>query len=478
MNLRPYQERAVDAVRESWADSPLLVMPTGSGKTQVAAEILRETTGRSLIVAHTRAIVLQTAARFRECGLPVGVVMAEHRQSDQPITVASVQTLARRRFDPFDVVIIDEAHHATSPSYRRVLHGAFLGLTATPLRLDGRGLGAAGFRRIIEPVTYQELFDDGYLARPDVYAPDVPDMAGVHRVAGDFAPNEAEKRITGKLVDHYRDLCPNARAIAFACSIAHSTKIVTAFLDAGIPAEHLDGDHDPVHREAVLARLKSGDTRVLANCSLLGEGWDLPELEACIMARPTLSITVYRQQAGRVMRPLPGKQSIILDHAGNSLRLGMPWDPQVWTLEGKPPGDPGVAPCRRCPKCFRVVYAATPSCPECGHVFVIQSQVPVETCDRLRKITSETSRREWYADRVFTASIRGYRLGWARVQFKECYGAWPRGMREIEARYRCPEHEPKRQELRTRDGFVFRVVVSCARCLRTLDPTTDPASGR
>lgn len=475
MHLRPYQLRAVDALRASWRKVPILVMPTGSGKTQVAASIIEGAVAknrRALILAHTRQIVLQTAARFRERGLNVGVLMAEHSPGDAPVVVASIQTLARRPPQEFGVVVVDEAHHAAGKTYRaiiaRYLDGCVLGLTATPQRLDGLGLGDVGFGVIVEPVTYEELFRDGWLLKPLIYAPEVPDMTGVRRTAGEYVMGEAEKKITGKLVEHFQRL-GRAPAVAFGCSIEHSQRIAAAFNAAGVAAEHLDGTDPQETRDATLARLGSGATTLLSVCSLLGEGWDLPALATVVMARPTLSLTVYRQQAGRVMRPAPDKAvPIILDHAGNTLRHGVPWDTIAWSLEGRPRTE-GVAPMKRCEECYAIIPIGSTVCPECGAIVLVRSSVPVETSEKLALHESHDSRREWYALRVQEASARRRRIGWARHAYKQRYGVWPRKMDDLEEAYVCcfPEWTVSQRGRRY-----------CARCLRTNHHARDPGSHR
>lgn len=464
--LRPYQLDALAQLRARWRQRPILCLATGAGKTVVAAEIVRgavERGRRALILAHTRQIVSQTAARFRDHGLAVGVLMADEHPGDAPVIVASVQTLIRREFPAASVVIIDEAHHATSESYRRIIEhysdAAIIGLTATPQRLDGQGLGEVGFGAIIEPVTYEQLFAEGWLVRPVVYAPTVPDLSGVRRRAGDFDMHEASKRIAGRLVEHYRNLANGSRAVAFACSILHSQSIAEGFEADGVPAEHLDGGDADEIRAGVLARIVSGDTLLVSNCSLFGEGFDLPSLECCIMARPTQSMTVYRQQAGRVMRPAPGKATaIILDHAGNSLRHGFPWSPITWSLDGKAraTGD-GETPCKRCDDCGCICPSGCSECPECGAPFVFGIALPSETDERLGKLTPET----FYASLVALAWDRGWKIGYARHRYRTQFGDWPRHA-EIERRlYPCDQHE-----IGPRWGRRFR----CARCLRTYDP--------
>ena len=452
MQLRDYQVRAVEMLRANWRDQNCLVMPTGAGKTVVAAAVIQGAIAkgrRAMIASHTRAIVMQTVKRFRDAGLDTGCIMgAETENTDAPVIVASIQTLNARGLIPnVDVLIIDEAHRAVSKSYRDLIAAykdkSVIGLTATPCRLDGRGLREVGFTRILEPVSYADLFTSGALIKPRMFVPPgAPDMSNVRVVAGEFAGielDDAARAITGNVVEHYNRFAANMRAVAFGVDVAHAEALAEAFNQAGIPAACLSGDSSQAERDAGIARLVSGEIKIITNCSLFGEGWDLPELEAVILARPTASLALHRQQVGRVMRSFPGKDyAVVVDAAGNIERHGAPWEPIVWTLDGveRKEGEYGEA-YRRCEECFALFERNLKACPECGWSVPVAER-KIEHREGELEEWKEKTEEEWYTAEVIKASRRGHKLGAARVAYNHRYGDWPKLYKLERLNYVCP----------------------------------------
>ena len=281
LTLRPYQSQAISDLRLAYRDgarAPLLVLPTGGGKTIVMAEILRGIAdrGRSAIVlVHRRELIAQTADKLQLAGVEHGIIAAGILAADHPIQVASVQTLARRLdrmpFAP-DLIVIDEAHHATAGSWQRVMDhwpdALRLGVTATPARLDGRGLSAA-FDRLIFGPSVADLISLDYLVNSRIYAPPlVADLSQLKRRAGDYANDQAatamdRPTVTGDAISHYTRLASGQRAIAFCCSVQHAEHVAASFNAAGIPASTLLGATDPVRRDQVVQRFAAGDLQVL-----------------------------------------------------------------------------------------------------------------------------------------------------------------------------------------------------------------------
>lgn len=453
MKLRSYQERAVAQLRQVWRQSAVLVMPTGAGKTVVAAAVIQGALAknrRTLIVSHTRAIVLQTVARFRDAGLDTGCIMGEETANvEAPVLVASIQTLAARNLRPdIDVLIIDEVHRATSKTYADLIAhytgaSAVIGLTATPCRLDGRGLSDVGFTTLVEPVSYEELFACGALVQPKMYAPpDVPDMRKARVLGGEFAGqalDDAGRFITGHVVEHYQRFAPGSRAVAFGVSIEHAQEMARAFTLAGVPAVALSGEDSQDTRDTAVDGLRRGSIRVLTNCSLFGEGWDLPVLETVILARPTASLALHRQQCGRVMRPAPNKQAAtIIDAAGNLDRHGAPWEPIDWSLTSKVEVKPRVQALRRCGACF-ALFAGS-ACPECKWAPPppAEERSPVEVVPGELVEWKVKDRETWYRAEVTKASARGWKLGAARNHYRDKFGAWPKFYDLERAVYVCP----------------------------------------
>ena len=448
MILRAYQDRAIAQLRAAYSAgdrSLVLCAPTGSGKTVVMAAIIAGAIAKGLrvmVVAHTRAIVSQTVKRFREAGLPTGCIMGSDTANETaPVLVASIQTLAARGLVPnVHILIVDEAHMARGASYERLIaqyaqSAMVLGCTATPARLDGKGLGKLGFKRIVEPVGYEELFAEGSLVKPVMYAPPSPSMKNAKRRAGDFViTTEVENAITGNVVEHYQKLAPGSKAIAFCSSVEHAIQIESAFNDAGILAVELDASHSNTERDDALDGLAAGRLQVVTAVGLFGVGWDFPCLETVILARPTMSLTLHRQQCGRVMRPFPGKlRATIIDAAGNLERHGAPWSEMAWSLTDKVK-QKTIVKMRRCPSCFMMFEG--PLCP-CGYVPPVENKrepiaVRNGSLEEWRGLTPE----EFYRREVLRASNSLQKLGAAKHRYKDKFGKWPR-FPKVDALYIC-----------------------------------------
>jgi DNA repair protein RadD len=279
------------------------------------------------------------------------------------VQVASVQTVARRLHllprDFFQLLVVDEAHHTTAGTWARVIahfHAAkLLGVTATPIRGDGRGLGEH-YQAMVQGPTAAELTSEGYLAPARVLAPPGFDSAGLRKRMGDFDTKQAEQRvgtIMGDCLGHYRKHLSGQTAIAFCCSVAHAEAVAALFQSAGIAAASIDGTMDTGTRRELLQRLAVGDLKVLTSCALIGEGVDVPSVGGCILLRPTASVGLHLQMIGRCLRPQPGKTAVVLDHVGNTLRLGHHLEERDWTLDGLRKRDREAAPSVKvCPTCF------------------------------------------------------------------------------------------------------------------------------
>jgi superfamily II DNA or RNA helicase len=388
MNLRPYQTELITAIRLQYQlghRKVLAVLPTGAGKTVCFAHIAQSASikgNRVLILVH-RAELLDQACR--SLPMPHGVIAANRAMDlSAAVQVASVQTLARRLHklprDFFQLVIIDEAHHSNAGTWAKVLehfHQAhLLGVTATPIRLDGRGLGEH-YQAMVEGPSAAWLTDNGYLAPARVLAPPGFDTTGLRKRMGDFDTREAEHRIgtiMGDCLSHYRKHLDGQTAIAFCCSVAHAEAVASLFQCNGIPAASIDGSMTSQQRRDLLQALGTGRIRVLTSCSLIGEGVDVPSVGGCILLRPTASTSLHLQMIGRCLRPSPGKAAaVVLDHVGNTLRLGHHLEPREWTLDGLAKRDRDKAPSVKvCPQCFATSMSAAHVCRECGHVFAPQ----------------------------------------------------------------------------------------------------------
>jgi len=399
--LRPYQTSAIEQVYAHRApgERVLCVAPTGAGKTVIGSRMILDelaANGRVIFIAHRTELIAQTYAKLLAMGLDersVGVVMADgvipHPVSGRrvccarplaPVQVASIDTL-RRRTLPHGVtlIIVDECHRSLAKSYRDVLDGcpaAFVvGLTATPYRGDGRGLGDV-FRRLVVVTTPRALMAEGFLSEPRVFShPHRADLSNVKTVAGEYDQKELgdavdKKELIGSIVEHWQRHLAGQRTVAFATNVAHSEHIAEQFRAAGIPAEHLDGETHPDVRAAILRRVDSGETLVVSNCGVLCEGWDQPSVKGCILARPTKSRALYVQCAGRVLRPWKGETPVILDHAGSVLEHDLPHADWEITLEGRKKKTKANVSVKECPQCFAACSSNAKTCFFCGHPFV------------------------------------------------------------------------------------------------------------
>lgn len=393
VNLRPYQQKAVDSVRDSYRAgfrSPLLVLSTGAGKTVIFCDITEKVAARGksiLILVHRQELLRQTSEHLDRLGVVHGLIAPGHSMTGDHVQVASVQTLIHRldKIKEPDLIVIDECHHAVAGSWRKVLdawqQSRVLGVTATPVRLDGSGLGvkAGGyFDILIEGPSIRELIDGGFLAPSLLYAPPAGiDLAEVKTRAGDYASDQLsaavdKPTITGCAISHYQRICPNVPAIAFCASVKHAEHVAEQFNAVGIVAQSLTGTMADSVRKYRIQALGSGQISVLTSCDIISEGTDIPIVTTAILLRPTQSMGLYLQQIGRCMRPHAQKShAIILDHAGNCFRHGMPDDIRAWTLNGekKRKKKTDVLPrIRQCEQCFAVFSVFLQQCPQCGAV--------------------------------------------------------------------------------------------------------------
>lgn len=401
ITIRPYQAGAIAWVASERAPGArlLLVSPTGSGKTFTAAQIILDEIargGRVIFAAHRQELISQTYGSLVRLGLEeraIGVIMGDgvithpitRRRANcarplAPVQVASIDTL-RNRPKPQGVTMLffDESHRALSPSYVKLAEAypdaTVVGLTATPWRGDGRGLGAL-FSKLHVVATPKQLMDDGHLIEPRVFShPHRADVSKVATVAGDYNEKQLaevcdKKELVGSIVEHWRRHLDGRRTVAFAVNVEHSKHIVEQFVAAGVAAEHLDGTTPDDERAGILGRLASGQTLVVSNCAVLCEGFDCPAVEGCILARPTKSLSLFLQCAGRALRPSQGKTAAtILDHAGSALEHGLPQDDREYSLDGKKKRAKQAVSVKECPKCFAALPSSAKVCFFCGHSF-------------------------------------------------------------------------------------------------------------
>lgn len=388
LTLRPYQVTLIDHARDAMrrgCKRLLLQCPTGAGKTVLVAHLLAHAAAkgkRAWFCVHRKELLEQAVQTFVDAAnIHTGIVAAGYPSDPHaPVQVCSVGSLKRRmsKLPAPDLLVWDECHHVPSASWSAIskaLPSAHqLGLTATPQRLDGKGLGAYFDQLLIGP-TVRDLIDQGYLSDYRLFAPGVVSTSGMHRVGGDF--NKAEvatamgaSTVVGDAVATYQREAANGRALVFVWSLEASRRLADTFSAAGIAAAHVDGETDAHERRRAMAAFRDGSLRVLCNVDLFGEGLDVPAVDAVFLLRPTDSLGLYLQQCGRGLRPYPGKQAVrIFDHVGNWTRHGLPDETRTWSLDGKPKGEKDAPSPRRCAQCFAVSPATALVCVACGAEF-------------------------------------------------------------------------------------------------------------
>jgi DNA repair protein RadD len=456
LRLRPYQ-LSTNALMKAellvGSKSVLVVSPTGSGKGELIgfhAARLRAQGKSVLLLAPTREIAEQLSRTLTRWGVPHGRIAAGQPDTDDAVQVALVSSLSRpkrleRWRDRFDWILIDEAHHGIAETWSRVIARqskarALIGYSATPERLDGRGLRDA-FEAMVTGPSTAELIALAFLCGFIVYAPTVPNLDGVRTRAGDFALDDLSERMSGVVISaavrEYQRLCAGVSCVAFCVDRAHGRLVEAAFVAAGVKAKFIDGDTPHDERSDAIASLGTGDLDVLVNCNLVGEGVDVPAIGVVILLRPTQSLAMYLQQVGRALRIAPNKQrAVILDFAGNVARHGMPDAPRGWSLDAKPRRQrETVAPfsLRRCSECFTMNHFNTRTCVECGGDLTTRAErleVDVRLQEANRRELEESVAAMPYRSAVswagedrdklkLVARARGYKPGWVWHKINE-----------------------------------------------------------
>lgn len=442
--LRDFQERDMDGLRREFRAGHRSVVyqaPTGTGKTATASYMIARAVARGsrvLFLAHLRELVDQCSQRLDSYGLSNhGIVMAKSPRRDLslPIQVASIQTLVRRESVPADLIIVDECHHAPSAGYTRLLQSypeaRIIGLTATPVRLDGNGLSPL-FTSMVQSIQPAEATKRGYLVPTRVFAPYTPPPPK-HVRGGDYRLEEVQEimdrsSITGDVVTHWLRLAGGRSTIVFCSGVKHSMNVAMQFNAAGIEAEHLDADTPVELRKQILDRLSAGTLKVVTNVGLFTEGVDVPIVSCVVLLRMTLSLSLYLQMIGRSRRLFPGKvDCLVLDHANCTRKHGFADDDREWSLDGivkqgkKQDDAPHVRLCR---SCYAAYDARLVRCPYCGVVPPAQpreiKQKDGELVELDGKVLKFKKLSDWPELRrlQIVAKYMGYKPGWVFRQLE------------------------------------------------------------
>ena len=397
MELRPYQLDLFQKTQSAFLQGyrrPLVVAPCGAGKSYLFAEMVRKSKGEVLVLTHRQELKEQHEKLFRSLGIEnarVAMVLTEANRLGQYPTPA--------------MVVADEAHLSRSNSWMRIIEHYntwTVGLTATPVRLDGKPLGDV-FHTLIEGVDVRWLIDHGNLAPYEYYAPTLIETEGLRTVAGDYVVTDLEKlmnerAIYGDVIKTYQRFASGERSIVYCVSVEHARKTADAFNSAGIRAEFLSAGTPTGRRKQILDSFRRGEFAVLCNVGIISEGVSIDEVSCCLLLRPTESVALGIQQMMRCMRYLPGKTAKIIDFVGNYTRIGLPDDERVWSLgeplKRKPRTDGnGDFYIRSCPQCY-MTFKTAPICPFCGAEYPLHPrEIKAHEDIELRRITAEDMAR-------------------------------------------------------------------------------------
>lgn len=450
--LRPHQVSAMTKIRQSLlAGNKRVVcqLPTGAGKTRLAAEIVNGALGKGRTVAFTvpaLSLIDQTVEAFASEGIDcVGVMQGDHELRDMtmPVQVCSVQTLSRRGCPDVDLVIVDEAHlrfKVMSEWMRKRPNVPFIGLSATPW---ARGM-ADDWQDLVCPVRMQDLIDQGFLAPFRVYAPTHPDLSGVRTVAGDYHDGDlsdvmGERKLVADIVGTWLKLAEWQPTLVFAVDRAHAAKLQSEFAQAGVPMGYCDAFTDRIERKALFDQMARGALAGIVNVGTLTTGVDA-DVRCIVLANPTKSEMRHVQIVGRALRTAPGKaEALILDHADNHSRLGFVTDIHHDKLLGgkdknrtkKEKGEPLP---KECPSCHTLKQPKVRQCPVCQFEPSKQSDIETEDGELIevragakKKATMQEKQAFWsMANFVDKQRQKGGRL--AKALYRGKYGVWPQGL--------------------------------------------------
>jgi len=415
--LRPYQQTAIDSVREAYASGAkrvVLVLPTGAGKTVIgraAAEKHIAKGGGVLWLAHRRELVDQAAA---EMPGKFGLILAGRPRSDGPVQIATIQTIVSRECrPPATMLVLDEAHHVAANTWRDVVskypNAHVLGLTATPERGDGQPLGDI-FDRLVTGPAVRELVTLGHLVEPEVIAPD-----------------KTSTTLAMLPVKAWQTYADGRQGLVFAKTVEQSRRIADELTDAGFAAEHVDAETPTPERELAISKFRAGDVRALCSVYVFTEGFDTLA-SVCMIARGCQHASTYLQMIGRIMRPSRDKRATVIDLMGSVHRHGLPADERTYSLDGRAISRLKALPLWQCRACGYVLRERPDECPRCGEVapLIAPPAVKEQRLDRVLRPGASRGEKQAALERLMNvARERGYNLGWAQHKFRATFGHWP-----------------------------------------------------
>lgn len=439
MPLRAYQADLVNKVSVAWhkgRKAPCIVLPCGGGKSVIVAEMAKKATlnGKQvLFIVHRKELCDQIDKTFRWWGVDM-----------RYCKIMMVQTACRRlnKIPYPSLIITDENHHSKALSYKKIYDyfsaSYRVGVTATPVRLDGSGLKDVNDELIIG-VSAKWLIENHCLAPYDYYAPNVADISDIKVRNGEYDVKSAEsvmieRKVFGDVISYYKKYADGLQAVCYCTTVKHSKQMAEKFSESGIEAVHIDGKTPKSERDKIIENFRRGAIDILCNVDLISEGFDVPDCNCVIMLRPTKSLTLYIQQSMRCMRYREGKRAVILDHVGNYARFGMPDDDREWSLEGRKKkksekeisGEERLYQCQNCYAVFSLFENGerVKKCPQCDEPIPkkIRKEIQSDTETEIQKIegfrinlkTPDDCKN--YKELLDYAKSHGYKTGWAYYQ--------------------------------------------------------------
>lgn len=431
MELRDYQQDLYHKTRQAFKDGHrkvLVVAPCGAGKTYLFSEMIQNAKGDCLVLVHRRELKEQHERLLRELGI-------------QNARVETYQTERNRlgRYPKPVLLVVDEAHLSRSKSWSEIVayYDTFtVGLTATPVRLDGKPLGDI-YDVMVQGITTKELIAQHRLAPYEYYAPTTVDTDDLRVQAGDFLLKDLEQLMNNRAIysdaiKSWKRIAGGEKTIVYCVSINHAKQTAQLFTNAGYPAVEIDGNTPPKKRDQIMQEFRDGKITVLCNVGIISEGVSIDDVSCCLLLRPTESLALYWQQAMRCMRYQPGKVAKILDCVGNYSRNPLPDADIEWSLTAsaaKPPkiNKNGDFKIRTCPECF-MVFPTAPVCPFCGAVYKLHpmelkaheeieleriTEAQKKELERVKKQQRmEVGRCRTLDDLLKIRQERGYKMAW------------------------------------------------------------------
>lgn len=442
--LRQYQTQAIERLRASLRSGhrrPMLMLPTGGGKTMIAAaivEMARAKGNRLVFAVPALELIDQTVAAFEAEGITdIGVMQSDHPRTDPsaPVQVVSVPTLARRELPKTDIVLVDEAHVLAEVIKRWMKANPqliFIGLSATPWT---KNLGKY-FDDLVVAATIGDLIEQCFLSMYWAFAPQRPDLAGVRVIAGDYDPHDLaiamnKPHLTTLVVREWLERAKGMPTLCFGVDRAHAHALAAEFREAGVKVAYVDGDTPKTERERIRNGFRAGAVEVVCNIGVLTTGVDW-DVRCIVLARPTKSDALLAQIVGRALRPAEDKHhALLIDLSGSFQDLGLPEHLGNAELHGTP-GRTTIAKVRRlpipCPRCSRLRGDRLRRCGTCGHAYPVPTSADrlQQAADRVRKSDKLAKRRVW-AGLLWWAQQHQLSSKWCLINFRNLFGEWPNG---------------------------------------------------